>query len=341
MTLIEVLMSLSILAVIAVALTGVMSFAARVLPRADSAANEGFEINQTLVEISHDIAEATAIQEIGISTIRFTVPDRNNDAAPETIEYSWDGTAGNGLRRIVNGSVAGNMIDKISDFSVAVQTESRTRSVPGPNRWSGTELLGSHTAPGNKQYTVKLIDGPVAFTFRPVLPADAVNWAITRVEFQATLASSYTPEIFVGVHPVNGFGSPNLLIPISTDFVNASAGTKTTPYWFAADFNANAGFARDVSAAIVFSVTSSTRGLNVWASDAVADDSVEMQSYASFSWSKQPAEGPVYRVYGIVERATTTDEVYDAAVGISIALSLTSGQQASTNVRLLNQPEAP
>jgi hypothetical protein len=58
-----------------------------------------------------------------------TVPDRNNDGHPETICYSWGGTAGNALTRSYNGGTASTVVPNVCQFQLTYLRKTLTPGV--------------------------------------------------------------------------------------------------------------------------------------------------------------------------------------------------------------------
>ena len=52
------------------------------------------------------------------NSIEFTVPDRDGDEVPETLRYSWGGTAGDPLVRRLNGGSAYVVLQEVHNFSL-------------------------------------------------------------------------------------------------------------------------------------------------------------------------------------------------------------------------------
>lgn len=74
--------------------------------------------SQWLSDFQADTQHATAISEQAPNAITVIVPDRTGDLAPETIRYSWSGTAGEPLTRQINGGDVDSVLDNVHRLTI-------------------------------------------------------------------------------------------------------------------------------------------------------------------------------------------------------------------------------
>lgn len=126
MTLIELVLSIAIIAVLTGAMGSAILLTARAMDTAGSnvrAAREQQDAALTLARIERDLTVATSITQVTPTSIGFTVPDRGHGTAgPETFVYQWSGVAGAPLTLSYNGGAAGVVLPNVRSFAVAAST---------------------------------------------------------------------------------------------------------------------------------------------------------------------------------------------------------------------------
>ena len=103
-TLVEVMVSMGVVAVILGAIASLMRLATAQFSATTNGASNLTKATSTLQQITTEVAVAKTVTERTATAITFTVPDRNADGQDETIRYSWTGTAGGALTRTYNGA---------------------------------------------------------------------------------------------------------------------------------------------------------------------------------------------------------------------------------------------
>jgi prepilin-type N-terminal cleavage/methylation domain-containing protein len=118
-TLIEVVMSMAIMAILMAAMTSVIMVASHALPDRDTLLDPRAVASDAVDQIAAELFYATAITEETATTVTFTVADRGHGAAgPETIRYAWSGTPGDPLTRQYNGGTVIAVCETAQDFSL-------------------------------------------------------------------------------------------------------------------------------------------------------------------------------------------------------------------------------
>src|SRR5439155_275969 len=84
-TLVEMAVSLAVVSVLMVALGSVVVIAAKALPAAAGPGEVSLAAGAALDTFTSELRYATAITEATLTSVTFTVADRNNDGNPETI----------------------------------------------------------------------------------------------------------------------------------------------------------------------------------------------------------------------------------------------------------------
>lgn len=217
-TLIEMMVSLSIVSVIVAACGSVVALAAKSI---SATATNGGSAAASLVAVSTaqvasvraamDLLTAELKTALNINSqtatgISFTVPGRSGNTGTETIVYSWAG-AGQPLMRKYNGNTSVSIADGVQNFNLNVLT--RTTAQPPPVE-SAEQLLVSYTGTSNGTTSLSTTTWESQY-FNPaaVMPGNAVSWKITRVQalMKRKLAGS-TGNVTVQIRAVDAAKKP-------------------------------------------------------------------------------------------------------------------------------------
>jgi len=183
-TLVELVVSMAVMAVIIVAMGSSILIASRAMPDARSPTATRIAAAEALEQIVTELQYAVSVNQRSANMIEFCVADRNGDEVPETIRYAWSGTAATPLTRQYNGGTVVNILTDVRQFSLTYNL--KTISIETPQGTEGAEtILASYSATSN------LADYPIGSSewyaqyFFPTLPANTIAWKVTRVTFNA------------------------------------------------------------------------------------------------------------------------------------------------------------
>lgn len=111
-TLIELVTAMAISTILFLALGSAIVVASRAIPTGTEPVITEGEINRGLALMASDIELATDVSRVG-NTLVIKVPDRDGDAASDTIIYSWSG-ADRMMTRSWNGSDAEDLFGPLT-----------------------------------------------------------------------------------------------------------------------------------------------------------------------------------------------------------------------------------
>src|SRR6266567_831775 len=95
-TLLEVVVSASILSMVMLGLASTMVIAGKAVTKTTSDVSSGATAQAAQLFI-RELKTAVSVTEMTATAITFTVPDRTGDGIAETIRYAWSGVAGGAL----------------------------------------------------------------------------------------------------------------------------------------------------------------------------------------------------------------------------------------------------
>jgi hypothetical protein len=158
-----------------------------------------------------ELQYATAINQRSATMIEFKLADRNGDGLPETVRYEWSGTAGAALTRKYNNGTAVDVLSDVREFGLSCDVQTINTIIPQTNESPETLLIGYTSSTDYGDYAIKSGQWFAEY-FHPVLPANAVSWRMTRVEFQAKAAGSKAGETKVQIQRSTGSGTPSGIV---------------------------------------------------------------------------------------------------------------------------------
>jgi type II secretory pathway pseudopilin PulG len=142
-TLIELSLSLGVMAVLGVAMASAVVLCARAVPRggastAEEATNLAARIAQ---QMAGELHYALDVTEAAPTAVTFTVADRDGDGAPERIRYAWSGRNGDPLTRQYNNNPADTAVADVKDFLLTYTRNAVTGTKTTTSAGTTPELL--------------------------------------------------------------------------------------------------------------------------------------------------------------------------------------------------------
>ena len=182
LTLMELVVSMIATSALLVGMSSAVFLASRA-SRPGSTASGVIEASLTAGQIATELGSARSVTEYTLTSIAFTVADRDSDGKPELIRYAWPANLGAPLTRQYNQGPVVEVLDNVYGFVLKYHTESIQLDPNDPVKFESAEqLLAGFDTVGNVQtYDVKDNFWPGQF-FKPFLSADVVHWRVTRVE---------------------------------------------------------------------------------------------------------------------------------------------------------------
>lgn len=343
-TLVELVVSSAAAVILVGGMAGAIVLATQALPDRQGVLGETASAARALARINQELACAQSIVQHGANGITFTVPDQNGDGSPEIIAYSWGGGASDPLERQFNGADPEVLIADVVDFSLDYSTYSVSREGdPTRNESDERELAywENWLTLGDQAVEDKKWRGEA---FLPSLPADAVQYRITRVHFYVRADG-----------PAIGMSSVELRLA-DTGFIPQADVLAATPMpesalldvfsWYRVDFPAAPQIDAGQPVAVVIRHVSDARSckvkyqsLSVWATNIAfvkTDDDGK-------TWKTGVGQSLLFHAYGTITTLGPPEIItvnYLRALRVSIQTAADTAPVESTVV-LLNEPELP
>jgi hypothetical protein len=343
-TMLEMLVAMIASAFLLAGLGSVM-YIARQTAYAPTAAARRAKTADIINQISDELRYATVITQQTSQILEFVVADRNNDGTAEKIRYEWSGTAGDPLRKTVNGGTAVDVVSSVYAFAVTLQQKAKTTTLTTTTDSAETVLFANTSAILGNTRTIDTSNFsaqhiyPASF---PSVPANAISWNCTKIDFHGMRNGSATETLTVQLRPSGDpYETPtsNVLgqATIAESSITTSPGFNTVTF---------PSPVRDLvfqrAYEMVFLQQSgSGSALNLTVNDTLASGVLESYD-AGASWTYMTTRQIFGRVYGTY---TTPGPSYNVTRNYVsyIRLALQSGSLSSaridTSIPLRNSPE--
>ncbi len=326
-----------------------MLIAGRALPDAHSPAVESVAGADAIEPIVAELQYAVAINQRSARMIEFTVADRNGDGAPEVIRYEWSGTAGAPLTRKYNAGAAVNVLSHLREFSLSYDLQTISTEIPQGNESAETLLIGYNSSEHYANYSIKQGDtqGELYSEYvRPVLPATAVSWKVTRVRFYAMQSGTFNSgQTKVQLQTPTIGGLPSGVVLEEKTFQESTL----WPLFYLTQemtYTRVSGLSPQQGLYLVFRWASGSDGackLLGQSEDVTAPNLALFKSLdKAVSWSPCAGESLLFSVYGTVTTTGTPqiqNTYYLNAVGIRLTTGTDAQATVQTSVRTINRPE--
>ena len=301
-TLLELLTCVVVTGMLVGGLASAVRLATTSLENSTGGASTAIATGEAIDRLNAELRLATRFTERTATAVTFAIPDQTGDGAAETIRYAWAGT-GLPLTRSMNGlpSPAASVLDNVQslDFNFL------TKTVAAPTQESAEQLLISYLPGGSSPSTAISKSAWAAQYFKPMLPANAVQWKITRIRLmfkQGSVNANLTlpvTNVDANLKPSGAaLGTTTItwssLPSASLDWVDVSYSTLV-------GLNPASGYAFQVTTSPGNGNTVATLGFDSTVSPALTNASYCSSTDQGATWSTPAANMAVFfQVYGTV-----------------------------------------
>jgi prepilin-type N-terminal cleavage/methylation domain-containing protein len=357
-TLLEMVISVAVLATLGAGIGSIFVLASRALPTARGASETTISATMALDQLAADLRLATNVSAASATAITFTVPDRTGDGAEETISYSWAG-AGSPLVRVFNAETASTLEPAPAGFSLSYARRAVTTTQTATTTQDSGELLLSSfggwtgitptTATSGLSTTAWASE---AFTVDKVtIPSDATRWYVSRVSLRLGKSLIATPSITVSICLPSASGSPVAGSAVGSSYTVTPGLLTISPAWQDATFS-DVSFTDPAIKNLVILCKGTTSGgqIEYLNSSSAPTDAYTFLSSTDSGGTWNPSTNrnrndARFFVYGgYVRRVQTTVQAtsyFLGSVTVTLQPSSDSSTRIDTGVALLNQPQVP
>jgi prepilin-type N-terminal cleavage/methylation domain-containing protein len=202
-TLIEMITSLVILGVLLAACASVVKMATQATGVSGTRQATQLQTAEAVSRMTDDLNVATNFTSRTSTAVTFTVPDRLNAGSPQSVTYSWAGTAGSPLLRRFNGGAAATLLPSVSNLSFKYTTRQA-----GPAATPAEQVVASHDTASGTFATYAMSDKNWGSqSFSPNLPIGTTSYTIKRVRLMLKTGSK-DAVMTVALRLADGLGRP-------------------------------------------------------------------------------------------------------------------------------------
>lgn len=339
-SLIELVASMAVLAVLMAAVGSTVLLASRAVPGEDAAVVHVTAAARVLEQISAELETAIEVKTVDIADLVFTVADRDGDGQDETVRYRWAGPGEPLTRRFGDGAEV-TMLDAVQTFEVAAEVRTVTDDTDAPLiEGEEVEVLSRTSLSHGTGAKVSIDTGiRVAEAILPDLP-DASAWKPTRLAFVLDPVKSTRGVLNIAVRPPSLSGSPDDSIAYDTVAVNES--DLTAGNWHMVAVNVSEPLPTDQNLFACLEFVSGAVAAEAWTGTTSTVDSY--RDTGTGNWTAINAGLWIY-AWGVPLVPDPAWEGVSVSVLERVALTLDAGGTDRTTVKtavgLLNQPGAP
>lgn len=342
-TLVELVVSVAITAILFTGLTSIMVLATRALPDENRPTDQLAALSRVADQIVAELEYAQSITERSVRTLAFTVADRNGDGAQERIRYAWSGTPGDPLTREYNGAEAVSVVEHVNAFDLSYELRSASEAYTGLPIEGSVVPINWYTGAGNrKDYSVNS-NNWIGQYFQPSgvpFPAGSAWWRLTRVAFLAKKDGNNEGQVKMQIRTPNADMTPSATILEEKILYESGLTDSLATQYF--DVDAVTGMGPSDGLCFVLAWGSGGATISKVQFDDGAGAGRLVSSNAGASWSYNSGKALIYAAYGrVCTPGPLQYATRDYVTGVHLTLQGDSdtATHTSTAARLLNAPE--
>ena len=342
LTLVELLVSMAITAVIMLAVGSSMLIATKAMPDAGSSANSTITAGEVAEQLASELQYAASVTNRSANMTEFTVADRDGNDVPETIRYEWSGTPGDPLTRQYNSGSVVNILDGVKEFDLSYDLQTISEEIPQGNESTETLLISYDSIADLHDYPIKDTELYGQY-FLPSLPGDAVSWKVTRVRFKAKTDGSADGECRVQLQLPTAGNSPSGVVLEEKTLLESTLLWYYTTQEFA--FSNVSGLSPQQGLCLVFRWISNWTACELRGQDknvVVPNIRLLKSTDRGATWSRRYGESLLFWIYGTVTTAgepQIENTYYLKTVEIKLRTGSDEQSTVYTATKTLNEPE--
>lgn len=333
-TLVEVMVALSIMAILLLSLGSVVALATKAIPPTNPPASDTTATHEVLRVLDADLELASDITAATATSLKFKVADRNSDGVAETIWYSWTGIPGDPLQRMYNSNPSEPVVARVQSMSFAYSTVAATVTGTAVSTTSAEQLFYANDATYDQTKPVASGES-YGQTISPLLPTNATSWKLTRVRYIAAADGTKSGTITLNIRPV----SSSTGLPSATSWASGTRleSTLTSSFnWYS--FDASAAPAQPPGGAMAFTLSSATSACQIrYASTGFAQSGSQLvyQMNGVPAWIPTPDGSMMVQIYGTYTSPVAPTTAVKRVTAVAVTVQSVGGGPA---VRVLICP---
>ena len=338
-SLLEMVVTMGVLALVMTVMTSIMMTTAKALPSATDADVQLDADERALREALWLVADGKQVTANATNKLAIMASDVDGDASDDEVEFTFAGSAGNPLVMQLAGTDVA-LVRDVQEFAFEFARSTRTVSQVSGTYETAEVLLDGWSGPASGTRTCSFT-GTLAMRLAPQLPHDATHYRITRARYFVKPVSGKTCAVALSIADATAGGMPDISrvrftvsttitgLPAAGAWANQSMASNT--YWHAAS-----------ERPFLWAGTTNLTAEYELGVDTLAPHAGEFV-YQQLASSTETASGGamLFEVYGVVRRPATTTTTKTVATALMMKVTKVDGTVVRATVPLRNEPEVP
>ncbi|HZW11468.1 MAG TPA: prepilin-type N-terminal cleavage/methylation domain-containing protein [Phycisphaerales bacterium] len=205
-TLVELIISLSIAAVVLMAVASLLGLSTKAIPAEDGVQVTSIQGAEFVSKFAADAAIAHEVTETGARAVTFVIPDQDGDASPDTVRYVWSGVVGSALERLVNGSDRLEIVESVSAFDLEYAFDDVPAYAELTKRTDAASTL--QTSIVSVATSREVGSTRCGQVFAPTLPSGVIAWTLDELKLSLGPNGAATTTVVVEIRGVDSNNLP-------------------------------------------------------------------------------------------------------------------------------------
>lgn len=338
-SLLEMVVTMGVLALVMTVMTSIMMTTAKALPSATDADVRLDADDRALREALWLVADGKQVTANATNKLAIMASDVDGDTSDDEVTFTFAGSAGNPLVMQLAGTDV-ELVRDVQEFVFEFARSTRTVSQVSGTYVTSEMLLDGWSGPVSATRTCSLTR-TLAMRLAPQLPHDATQYRITRARYFVRPVSDKTCAVGLSIADATAEGMPDISrvrftvsttitgLPAAGAWANQSMASNT--YWHAAS-----------ERPFLWAGTTNLTAEYELGVDTLAPHAGEFV-YQQMLGATEIASGGamLFEVYGVVRRPATTTTTKTVATALMMKVTKVDGTVVRATVPLRNEPEVP
>lgn len=338
-SLLEMVVTMGVLALVMTVMTSIMMTTAKALPSATDADVRLDADERALREALWLVADGKQVTANATNKLAIMAPDVDGDASDDEVTFTFAGSAGNPLVMQLAGTDVA-LVRDVQEFAFEFARSTRTVSQVSGTYETSEMLLDGWSGPVSATRTCSLTR-TLAMRLAPQLPHDATQYRITRARYFVRPVSGKTCAVGLSIADATAGGMPDISrvrftvsttitgLPVAGAWANQSMASNT--YWHAAS-----------ERPFLWAGTTNLTAEYELGVDTLAPHAGEFVYQQTLGATEIASGGAMlFEVYGVVRRPATTTTTKTVATALMMKVTKVDGTVVRATVPLRNEPEVP
>ncbi|MFN3166846.1 MAG: type II secretion system protein J [Phycisphaeraceae bacterium] len=337
-TLVEMVLSLTLLAIVMASAGSAMLFAAKASPSLNGPTATLINDSNALGRMVEDLAQAKYVLVRSSTAVKILVNDRTGDGVPDHITYDWSGVAGDPLTYAINDSTPVAIVEQVDSFALDYKTTERTITIGGETSMGAEVLLASRQTTSTATWPVNSSKA-IGQRFTPSLSAQATGYRVTRVEVYGQSAGAASAQMPVQIRDINADTPDSTVYATQTLF---ESDLPSSFGWASIAFSTSETIPAGQESVMVIGVGVGEGTSGSFGRDEIDGNNFVYTNDGGGSWQSTFSGHFLHRIYGKEVVATPRFDVtreHVTSVSISLQSSASDRSPLTRQVTLLLAPE--